>query len=75
MSWVTKTLLCAERGYTDGQVKSRIQRGHWRQGIEWCWCDGGRLFDLDAIDARAAAAAETQRRPEPNSRRKVVRLA
>jgi hypothetical protein len=61
MPWVTKTVVMAECGYTDGQIKSRIQRGHWRRGIEFADVDGARLYNLEAIDAKAQFIAESQR--------------
>lgn len=75
MRWVTKPMVTAERGYTPGQIKARIQRGKWRQGIEWVWLDDARMFDLDAIDARAIDAAESQQpRTATAAPTRVVRL-
>lgn len=58
--WVTAKQVTAQRGYTPGQIKARIQRQHWRQGVEWAWVDGARLFHLDAIDARVDSMARQQ---------------
>jgi hypothetical protein len=72
--WVTQSKVCDELGYTRGQIKARVQRGHWRQGIEWAWIDGSRLFDLDAINARSAGIAVTQSEQSKKHSRRVVRL-
>jgi len=72
--WVTQSKLTAERGFTAGQIKARVQRQHWRQGIEWARVDGSRLFDLDAIDARASEIAASQRHTTHTHGRQMVRL-
>lgn len=74
MRWVTSQGLTAERGYTKGQQKARIQRKHWRRGIEFADVDGARLFDIDAIDRRATDAAQAQRSAATREQVRVVRL-
>lgn len=68
--WLTRSKVMEARGYTAGQIKGRIQRGHWRKGVEFVDCDGARLFNLEAIDARADEMALTQRQAEPAQRRR-----
>ena len=75
--WVTRKKLKKKRGYTDGQIRGRVQRGRWRPGIEWADVDGSRLFNLDAIDARTSELAAVQRQPDDRQtkqRRRVVPL-
>lgn len=71
MTWVTKKKCRKVTGYTDGQIKARIQR-HWRQGIEWAYVHDLQMIDLDAIERRAAELAAVQCTERP-TRRKIAR--
>ncbi len=70
MSWVTKQRCCDVRGYTQGMIKARIQRGHWRQGVEWTYDPNGlQILNLDAIDALNDSCADAQRNESTSVKR------
>lgn len=58
--WVTKRKVSEVTGLSAGQIKARIQRKKWRQGIEWAVIDGVQMIDLDAVEKRARAISESQ---------------
>jgi hypothetical protein len=75
VTWVAKAKLRELKGWTNGQIKARVQR-YWRRGVEYADVDGSRMFNLEAIDARADRVAASQSTPKSKRRaeRSLLRL-
>ena len=44
IDWITIRKFCADTGYTDDAVRSKLSQGIWREGIVWRKAPDGRVL-------------------------------
>lgn len=44
IDWITIKKFCADTGYSDDAVRSKISQGIWREGIVWRKAPDGRVL-------------------------------
>lgn len=49
--WITKTLYCQRTGMTEGQIRGKIQRRVWQDGVHYAVRDGGTWLHVENIEA------------------------